>query len=482
MHVYQNRAVDFLKSALPIGNKALWADMGLGKTVCALTAFRDLICTFDARRALVVAPLRVARRVWSAEVEQWAHLKGLKVVFIGGTAAERIAALNTPADIHTIGRENCMWLEQQFIVNKKQIRPWKWDTLILDESQSFKSISAQRFRVIRKLRKLCQRVWELTGTCAPNGYADLHSQIFLLDNGQRLGATQLDFRKRWFTPPGFYEFSKWAIKDDARESIHAALKDIVFTLRAEDYLDLPPVVFNAVKVTLDKPTMKRYKQMERDALLKFEELDITVKAVNAGVLWNKLLQMANGAVYTGAADREFSPTHAAWMDETHPTVKPWQLIHDAKLDALEEVLDGIHGPVMIAYNFVSDLERISRWMDDRVMRWAQLKSDKSFDAWRNGEIDYGLIHPASAGHGLNDLYKSGCTNIIWFGFTNNLEHYQQLNARLTGGHRRVGKTIVIHHLIAEDTIDTEAAALLGSKDRDQRGLVAALAHYSQKAA
>lgn len=460
LHDYQNRAVEFLKDPAPIPNKALWADMGLGKTTCALTAFRDLIRSFDARRALVVAPLRVARRVWSAEVEQWAHLRCLKVVPIVGTAAERIDALNTPADVHTINRENLVWLEQQFIVDKKQIRPWKWDTLILDESQSFKTLGAQRTKAIRKLKRLCQRVWELTGTCAPNGYGDLHSQMYLLDDGRRLGNTQLAYRKRWFTPPGYYEFGKWELKDNAKDDIHRQLSDIVFTLREDDYLDLPPVVTNLVNVTLPKPVLQRYKAMERDALIKFG--DTTVTAVNAGVLWNKLLQLANGAVYTEAPK--------------------WELFHDCKLDALEEVIEGIHGPVMIAYNFVSDLERVGKWMTDRKMRWQQLKSDASFDAWRRGEVDYGLIHPASAGHGLNDLYASGCTNIVWFGFTNNLEYYQQLNARLTGGHRRMGKTIVIHHLVADQTIDLEAVALIESKNADQRGLVAALSEYVRRAA
>lgn len=433
--------------------------MGLGKSVMALTAFRDLICSFDARRALVVAPLRVARRVWSAEVKEWSHLQQLKVVPIVGTAEERLAALNTPAHIHTINRENLVWLEAQFIKDKKQIRHWPWDTVILDESQSFKSISSKRFKVMRRLRRLFERCWELTGTPIPNGYEDLHSQIYLLDLGKRLGATQTAFRQRYFTPPGYYEFGKWLLKENSAAAIQRELSDIVFTLRADDYLDLPPVVDNFVRVPLEPATLRRYKMMERHSLLKFGEEKV-VTAVNAGVLWNKLLQLANGFVFT-----------------EHPA---WEHFHDAKLTALSEVLESLEGPVMVAYNFVPDLERIGKHLDTFYTgAWQQLKTDRSFDDWSDGKIKYGVIHPASAGHGLNDLYKSGSTNIVWFGYTNNLEHFQQLNARLTGGHRRVGKHIVIHYLTAEKTIDEEAAYLIASKDTEQRGLVGALAHYTR---
>lgn len=459
LHEYQTRGIEFLKIT---PNAMLMADMGLGKCVMALTAFWDLVQTFDARRALVVAPLRVARRVWSAEVAQWEHLFGVKVVPIIGTAAERIAALNTPAHVHTINRENLVWLENQFIQGKKQIRPWPWDTVIADESQMFKSISSKRFKSARRLRRLFDRMWELTGTPEPNGYEDLHPQIYLLDQGKRLGATQTAFRQRWFSPPGYYEFGHWTMKEGSAESIHRELSDIVFTLREEDHLKLPPVQYNFVKVELPKPILKRYKVLERDSLLKIDDVT-TVKAVNAGVLWNKLLQLANGAVYTDAQGH-------------------WEPVHDEKLDTLDEVLDGLSGPVLIAYNFVSDLERIGKRLTDTGQNWAQLKSDRSFDQWRAGKIKYGVIHPASAGHGLNDLYLSGSTNIVWFGLTPNLEHYQQLNARLTGGHRRKGKTIVIHHLVAENTIDEEAVYLIDGKANEQRGLKAALAHYARRAA
>lgn len=449
LHVYQNRSGAHIKNN---DNCAIWADVGLGKTVSTLTAYADLVKSYDARRALVVAPLRVARRVWSDEVEQWSHLQSLHVERILGDAGQRMNALGTKADIHTINRENLPWLEAQFIQHRRQIRRWPWDLVIVDESQSLKNPSAQRYKAMRRLRKLFPRMVQLSATPMPNGYEDLWAQIYLLDQGHRLGKTQGEFKRRFFDPPGYFNmFAKWTIKTNAAEEISAALKDIVLVLREEDLLkDLPPVQNNFIRVSLSPKELETYRKLEREAIIKFGGKKIT--AVNAGVLWGKLLQYANGAVY--------------YEDQKYHE------FHKRKLEALWELLEELPKPVMIGYSFIHDMERVMKQAPKSLGRFDILKTDRSFEDWRKGKIDYGLIHPASAGHGLNDLYVSGSENIVWFGFTNNLEFYLQLNGRLTGGHRRVGKHVVIHHIVADRTIDEDALELLDYKRGQQDTLKA----------
>lgn len=443
---YQERAAAHVK-AHPAS--ALFMDMGLGKTVSGLTAYADLLYSYEARRALVIAPLRVARKVWSDEVDEWAHLQGLTVSRMVGTAAERAAALRVPADIHTINRENVPWLEEQFLNNYRQIKQWPWDITFLDESQSFKSPDGVWHRCLRRLRKFMPRVVALTGTPSPNGLTDLWGQLYLLDRGKRLGTTVTSFRDRWFSCELRDGYAKWYPKEHAMAEITALLQDIVLSLRAEEYLDLPPVMMNVVKVTLPGALMDRYAKLERDSLLRLSEQKV-ITAVNAGACAGKMLQFASGAVY----------------DEEHR----WHPVHDLKTEALGELLEGLEPPVLIAYNFVHELERIGALLQKqfgKCCRWAKLDTDASFTAWRKRELDYGVLHPASAGHGLNDLYLSGAENLIWMGVTTNLEHYQQLNARLTGGHRRAGRNVVIHHIVVEDTLDVEYAALLSRKDVTQ---------------
>lgn len=428
-------------------------DMGTGKTVTTLTAFTDMMASFDARRMLVVAPLRVASRVWSDEVKQWEHLQHLTVSRIVGTEAQRLKALQTPADIHTINRENLTWLEPFFLSagGMKQIRRFPWDTVVLDESQSFKSQSSQRYDSAYHLRHVIPRLVELTGTPSPNGYSDLWSQIHLLDRGARLGNSESAYRDRWFDPPRWEKY-KWTVKPGAKEHIQRAISDIVLTLRAEDYLDLPEVKRNFIRVTLSPTAMKKYREMERSSLVNINDRVIT--AVNAAILSGKLLQLANGAIYYGEQ-------------------RQWELLHDHKIHALLETLEGFDSPTLIGYTFQSDRDRIAAALDafcGKRRSWLPLKTNASFDHWRTGLVDFGLIHPASAGHGLNDLYLSGAENIVWFGPTNNLEWYLQLNARLTGGHRRQGRSIVIHHIIADNTFDEDAMALLDYKDVDQADL------------
>lgn len=451
---YQRHAVDFIK-AHP--NCALWVDMGLGKTVSTLTAFADLQDSMHVSRMLVIAPKRVARRVWSDEVKEWGHLKGLTVSRIVGSEKECFEALKTPADIHTIGRERIPWLAAQFLDEKGKLKyRWRWDLVVADESQSFKSQSSQRWKALKALRPYFPRLVELSGTPSPNGYSDLWSQFYLLDKGSRLGSSEQSFKERWFTPP-VGMFTKWSLKPRAANLVRDAVKDVVLSLREEDYLDLPPISNNFIRVTLSPAAMKVYKEMEREYIAEVAGKKLT--AVNAGVLDGKLLQLANGAVYH--KDKE------------------WVEFHSAKTEALDETLEAMPGKALIAYGYQHDLARIERVLQKRAKEdgktWALLKSDESFDAWARGEIDWGILHPASAGHGLNDMYKANCEDIVHFGLTSNLEWYQQVNARIGGGHRRVGKNIRVHHIVADGTRDDDYVRLLQRKAATQDGLTESLA-------
>ena len=455
MHPYQEGGVEFIK---PRKNCALWIFMGGGKCVTTATAFADLQETFDARKMLVVAPKRVARKVWSDEVTTWRHLERLTVSRIVGSADECFEALRRPADIHTIGRERLPWLHAQFVQDGKLNVEWPWDTVVLDESQSFAAQSSQRFKALADLRLKTKfkRMIQLTGTPVPNGYGKLWSQMWLLDRGRRLGVTERAFKERWFTPP-VGVFQKWAMKPGAREEIQNAVRDIVYCLREADYLSLPPVVDNFVRCELTPAAMATYKKFERECIAEVAGKKLT--AVNAGVLDGKLLQLANGACYH--------------------TKGEWVPFHDAKLEALEETLDGISGKALICVNFKHDTARVSRVLDAQAKVdgrvWKVLDSDRDFSDWAEGRIDWGLLHPAGAGHGLNDVYKAGADDMVWFGLTNNLEWYQQARARLTGGHRRAGRNTRIHHIVAQGTRDEDYVKLIKNKALTQDNLMAALA-------
>ena len=412
---------------------ALWVDMGLGKTVSALTATKQLIEGFDSENVLVVAPLRVARKVWTDELQTWAHLHGLTTSKIIGTAKQRLAGAKTNANIHLINRENLTWLHDHFVEHRNgrwhRIAKWPWDTVIIDESTSFKNQDAERYRSMRRLRKYVSRMVQLTGTPAPNGLEDLWAQCYLLDYGARLGHGVGDFRRRWFNPPDMGQ-RRWQLKDHAEGQIHAAVQDLVLTLRAEDYLDLPPVLDNWIRVDLSKKEMSKYRDLQRNYVMELKGKTIT--AANAGVLWGKLIQAANGAIYT-----------------EHPD---WETFHSAKLERLLELEDSVPGPMIVVYNYIPDLKRIGEQFDKAKVNWRLLKTEKDEEDWNEGKIDRLVLHPASAGHGTN-LHKSGAETIVWYGLTPNYEYYDQTNARLAGGHRRVGKNVVIHHIVADDTID-----------------------------
>lgn len=450
---HQDLAVEFEKEH---PNCAIWIPMGGAKTVSTLTAVKDMMDDFIVHKALVIAPLRVARKVWTDEVEEWAHLKGLTTSRIIGTEKQRLVGLNTPADIHLLNRENTVWLTEQFIQEKKQIRHWPWDLVILDECQSFKSQSSKRWKALRKVRRLFSRMIQLTGTPIPNGYQDLWAQLYLLDAGARLGKTEREYLQRFFVEKRGDGFSTWYLKPGAKEQIHEAIRDIVLSVRLEDYFDLPVVPFNPVRVSLSSAALATYRKFERSYIAEFNGK--TVSAATAGVCAGKLLQLANGHIYTGNGD--------------------YELFHDAKIDALVELLEGCSGPVVIGHSFIADAERIGRCLDTFCKSngkiWRTAESDADLNAFATGKVDYIVLHPASAGHGLNDFYKSGASNVIWYGVPNNLEWFQQLNARLTGGLRLLGRYVVVHVIIADATCEVGGFAKLTDKAATQNGLTQAL--------
>ncbi len=449
---YQNRAVEFIKDHPQC---LLWLPMGLGKTVITLSAYADLREAFEVRRVLVIGPKRVARKVWSDELKRWSHLNGFTFAKAIGTELERECGLLAGADVTAINRDVVPWLEEFYIQGKKQIRPWPFDMLVIDESQSFKSSDGVRFRSMRRIRKLAKRVVSLTGTFIPNGYMDAWAQIRLLDGGKRLGGGIGDFRKRWFSPVQQDGYSKWILNESAEKEIQQKIADIVLAMRAEDYLDLPPVVNNFIRVTLPPAAQRYYEMMEKDSIVELFNGQV-ITGVNAGATTGKLLQMANGAVY----------------DSDHR----WHHVHDKKIEALIETLEGLPEKCMIAYAYQHDVARCLKAIGDycgKEYTWRVLDTEDDEDAWNRGEIDYLLIHPQSAGHGLN-LQFSNAKNIVWFGLTANLEWYDQLNARLIGGHRRRAG-ITIHHIIADATMDVRMIALLSVKDATQRDLLSVLA-------
>lgn len=456
---YQRRTVEFIEN---VPACAAWVFMGGGKTVSTLTAFSNLREQFEVNRMLVVAPLRVARDVWDAEAREWEHLQHLRVSKALGTEAQRLAALRVPADVHTINRENLPWLQslflEEFARNKwRQTRRWLWDVVVLDESQSYKSQSSQRFKAMKRLRKFAPRLVELTGTPAPNRYPDLWSQAYLLDQGRRLGWSEKAYLDRWFTPPP-ERGMKWELKPHAKEQIHTALGDIVLSLRESDYFDLPEVLPEIRWVTLPDRALRKYREMERKYITTTYSGRV-VSAVSAGVCVGKRMQLANGFLYTTEAGES-------------------ETFHDEKLEALAEVVDAATGPVMLVYNYKSDLRRIeqmlARQFADRVVM--RMDTEQSKDLWNAGLIDVLLLHPESAGHGLN-LQGAGCELIVWYGLTYNLEHIQQVFARLGGGHRRNG-ALVVMYILACDTVDEEVVHSTADKALDQEQLIEGIARLA----
>lgn len=437
-HEYQDYATRFILEH-PIA--AILLEMGLGKSVITLTAIFDLtLDSFEIRKVLVIAPLRVARDTWPAEIEKWDHLKGLTCSVAIGSEAQRKAALSKRAQVYIINRENVDWL-----VNKSGL-PFDYDMVVIDELSSFKDNGSKRFKALRKVRPGVRRIVGLTGTPSANGLMDLWAEIGILDMGQRLGRYITHFRNNYFMPDKRNQQMVFSYKPrpGAEEAIYRLISDITISMKNTDYLKLPELVMNEIPVWLEDKEQKVYDTMKRDLVLSLEGQEID--ALNAASLSNKLLQMANGAVY--ADDGSVAK------------------IHDRKLDALEDIIEAANGkPVLVAYWFKHDLERIlNRFPAEK------LDSTASIRRWNAGKIPLAVIHPASAGHGLN--LQAGGSTLVWFGLTWSLELYQQTNARLW----RQGQkdTVVIHHIITKGTIDEDVMRALERKDKTQTALIEAV--------
>lgn len=437
-HDYQTYATNFILEH-PVA--AVLLEMGLGKSVCTLTTIYELMLNrFEVESVLVIAPLRVARDTWPAEIEKWDHLKGLTYSVAIGTEAERIAALNRPAHIYLINRENVDWL-----ISKSGV-PFDFDMVVIDELSSFKSYSAKRFKSLLKVRPRIKRMVGLTGTPSSNGLMDLWAEFRILDMGQRLGRYITNYRNMFFVPDKRNQqmIFSYKPKPGAEKLIYQLISDITISMKSADFLKMPECVINEVPVVLSETERSLYEEMRDEMVISLEEEEID--AVNAAALSGKLLQMANGAVYT----------------EEKETVN----IHDRKLDALEDLIEGANGkPVLIAYWYNHDLQRIKERFKVR-----EIKTSQDIKDWNDGNIPVGVIHPASAGHGLN--LQSGGSTLVWFGLTWSLELYQQTNARL---HRQgQTETVVIHHIIAKDTIDEDVMKALHRKEKTQSDLIDAV--------
>ncbi len=436
---YQEAAIRWVLDRPASG---LFLGMGMGKTVVTLTAINELLFDrLEAARVLVIAPLRVARDTWAREAAKWDHLRHLRVSVVLGDAQERLAALERPADVYVINRENVPWLCETLF-------DWPFDMVVIDELSSFKSVQAKRFKALRKVRGRIRRIVGLTGTPAPNGLIDLWPQIYLLDRGERLGKTVGAYRARYFTPDranGHIVYS-YRLLPGADEAIQARIADVCMSLRKEDYLSLPGQLYETVEITPPPALLKQYRQFERDRIMEAMDGDGEIVALNAAALTGKLLQFANGAIYDDNGNSH--------------------LIHNLKLDALEDLIEAANGePVLVFYAFKHDRDRIMRRVSCR-----ELVTSEDIDAWNRKEIPVAIAHPASVGHGLN--LQEGGHIIIWFGLTWSLELYQQANERLN----RPGQTHVcrIYHLVLKGTHDERVLAALERKDTSQRALIDAL--------
>lgn len=419
----------------------------MSKTSITLTAINDLLFdSFEAHRILVIAPLRVARDTWSAELLKWDHLRLLTYAVAVGTEAERKMALVKTADLTIINRENVQWLIEESGIK------FDFDTVVIDELSSFKSYQAKRFRALMKVRPKVKRIIGLTGTPSANGLMDLWAEFRLLDMGQRLGRFIGQYRTNYFAPDKRNGQIIYSYKPlpDAEQAIYSRIADITISMKSTDHLQMPELVSSEYEVQLSGEELERYDRLKADLVLQLQEKEVT--AANAAALSNKLCQMANGAVY----------------DDVGGTIR----IHDRKLDALEDLIEAANGkPVLVAYWFKHDLARISERLRRLGLTFSQLDTPESLRRWNAGQLAVALVHPASAGHGLN--LQSGGNAIIWFGLTWSLELYQQTNARLWR-QGQTADTVVVQHIIAKDTIDCRMLRSLSAKDRTQAALIAAV--------
>ena len=443
-HDYQKFTTDFILSH-PIA--AVILQMGLGKTVCTLTAIEELIYNrFEIGKALIVAPLRVSKVTWSDEIQKWDHLSHLTYSIAVGSEKERVQALKQDVDIHIINRENLQWLIE------KSKMPFEYDMVVLDELSSFKSWQSKRFRAFMKVRPKVKRVVGLTGTPAPNSLMDLFAEFKCLDMGQRLGRFITQYRTGYFMPDkmnGQIVYS-YKLLPGAEDRIYSKISDITISMKALDHLKMPELLSERYPVYMDEDETAKYESMKHDLILPYQDED-DITAANAAALSGKLCQMANGAVYSDNGE------------VVH--------IHDRKLDALEDLIEAAQGPLLLCYWYKHDLTRIIKRLDQLKVSYDRISSEDSIRKWNEGKYQVGLIHPASAGHGLN--LQQGGNVIVWFGLTWSLELYEQTNARLWRQGQQAG-AVVVQHIVTAGTIDERILEAISHKEKGQNALIEAV--------
>ena len=444
-HSYQEYAISFIENH-PVS--AVFLDMGLGKTSITLTALNDLLFdSFEVHKVLVIAPLRVARDTWPIEKDKWDHLQNLVVSVAVGTEAERKAALKREADIYIINRENVQWL-----IEESKIR-FDFDMVVIDELSSFKNGKAKRFKSIAKVRPFVKRIVGLTGTPAGNGLMDLWAEFRILDMGKRLGKFITAYRNNYFAPDKRNGQIIYSYKPlpGAEEAIYDAISDITISMKSTDHLKMPELISTSYPVYMNQREQDLYDDLKEEFVLDIGK-GKEITAANAAVLCGKLTQMANGAIY----------------DDTNEVTE----IHDRKLDALEDIIESANGkPLLIAYWYQHDLQRIEERLRSIKAEFARLDSSESIRKWNEGKLPVGLIHPASAGHGLN--LQSGGSTIVWFGLTWSLEYYSQTNARLWR-QGQTSDTVVVMNIVTAGTIDEQILKAIRNKDRTQASLINAV--------
>ena len=443
-HDYQKYTIEYILQH-PVA--AVILGLGMGKTVCSLTAIEQLMYdSFEISKVLIVAPLRVAKVTWSDEIKKWDHLQHLRYAVAVGSEEERLAALQSDADIYIINRENLQWLIE------KSGMPFEYDMVVLDELSSFKNWQSKRFRAFMKVRPKVKRVIGLTGTPSSNGMMDLFAEFKCLDMGERLGRFITQYRNAYFKPDrtnGQIVYS-YQLLPDAEQQIYARIADITVSLKAMDHLKMPELISTRYPVYMDEEEKKKYDQLKADLILPYKDQD-NITAANAAALSGKLCQMANGAVYSD--EREVAH------------------IHDRKLDALEDIIEAAQGPILVCYWYKHDLERIIKRLEELKVDYGCISSESSIRMWNAGKMQVGLIHPASAGHGLN--LQSGGHVIVWFGLTWSLELYDQTNARLWRQGQQA-ETVVVQHLVTAGTIDERILDALQHKEQSQNALIDAV--------
>lgn len=444
-HAYQQHCINKI---LEIPRLGLFLDMGLDKTVTTLTAIRELkYSRFEVGRVLVIAPKKVAEGTWTAEKDKWDHTQILRVSPVLGSLAKRIRALNTPADIYIINRENVVWLVDYYR------NSWPFDMVVVDESSSFKNHKSKRFRALAGIGGRIRRMVELTGTPSPNSLADLWAQVFLLDGGERLGSRYSQFRERYFDPGkrGNGVIYTWDPKAGSEQGMLDKISDICISMKAEDYLQLPDITYHEIPVVLDGKAQKAYGELEMKMVLELPEDEEDISVTSAAALSNKLLQLANGALY----DDDHTAHH----------------VHDCKLEAFMELLESLRGkPALVFYYFQHDKDRILDALAKTSLRVRVLSTPQDEKDWNSRQIDVLLAHPASAAYGLN-LQKGG-NHVIWFGLNWNYELYSQANKRL---HRQgQEEKVVIHHLVCQGTRDEDVMEALARKEGAQEWVMQSL--------